>query len=349
MTTTTTPEEPAAPAVPLIAIDEISALRLMVRGAYDLQQLRMQTGLRLCANFRAKLRAPEPEKIEGADDMPEPEDELSKEAQKIVDQLKAAHRRLTDGVAKNRTLPAEKGFKGDEIISSFSELTLVDQYVGIEKQENIAFRQLVATLAKLPIYTDYLVKERGIGPAMAGVLISYFDPHKAVHISAFWKYGGLDVGPDGLGRSRREAHLVEREYIDKNGETKTRMGITYEPFLKSKLMGVLASSFLRSGSRWREVYDSYKHRISTDPARTKVTVAQWKKAHKAGEDTTVLYPPGRIHKMAMRYMVKMFLAEFWLKWREIEDLPITPTYHEAVLGHVHGTGKPDHPTQAAAE
>jgi len=34
----------------------MNALRLMSRGAYALQHLRMQTGLRLCANFRDKLK-----------------------------------------------------------------------------------------------------------------------------------------------------------------------------------------------------------------------------------------------------------------------------------------------------
>jgi len=88
-------------------------LKLMVRGAYDLQKLRVQTGLRLCANFRAKL------KVNGAEEE-EPEDgELGEDAKKVVDLLKASYVRLTDGVARNRTLPTEKGFRGDELISEY--------------------------------------------------------------------------------------------------------------------------------------------------------------------------------------------------------------------------------------
>jgi len=34
----------------------MNALRLMTRRAYALQHLRIQTGLRLCANFRDKLK-----------------------------------------------------------------------------------------------------------------------------------------------------------------------------------------------------------------------------------------------------------------------------------------------------
>lgn len=310
-------------------MDNIEALNIMVRGAYDLQKLRIQAGLRLCANFRAKLKEP-------AEEEEAPSDELSEKAEKIIDMLKKSYARLTDGVARNRTLPKEEGFTGDELISEYSELVLVDQYTRLEAQERLQFRQMTSVLEKIPIYNHYLADERGIGPAMAGVLISYLDPRKARHISSFWRYAGLDIGPDGQGRSRRAEHLVEREYTDKNGEVKTRQGVTYNPFLKTKLAGVLAGSFLKAGSRWRETYDGYKHRLETDPAREKCTVAQWKKRRAAGEDVTKLWTPGRIHNASSRYMLKMFLAELWTKWRTLEGLPVTPTYHERMRGYGHG-------------
>ncbi|HEX8837593.1 MAG TPA: hypothetical protein VF748_11705, partial [Candidatus Acidoferrum sp.] len=267
-------------------------------------------------NFRARLGTPEVSD----------EGELSNEALGIIAQLKQSYGRLTDGVARNRTLPQRAGFTGDELIADYAELVLVDQYVRLERNEAVNFRQLEEVLELIPIYTDYLEQQRGIGPAMAGVLVSYFDPAKARHVSSFWKYAGLDVGPDGQGRSRRAEHLVERAYTDKNGDEKTRQGITYEPFLKTKLMGVLAGSFLRSTSPWRKVYDDYKHRLETDAARTKVTVNEWKKRHRAGEDTKHLWTPGRIHTASSRYMIKMFLAEFWAKWRELEGLPVSEPY-----------------------
>jgi hypothetical protein len=82
-------------------LTDVGALRLMCRGAYDLQKLRMQAGLRLCANFRSKLT------IDPNIDNEETEDgeELSEQAQSILDQLKASYRTLTEGVARNRTLP----------------------------------------------------------------------------------------------------------------------------------------------------------------------------------------------------------------------------------------------------
>lgn len=316
----------------------IKALKLMTLGAYDLQMLRMQTGLRLCANFRQKLGEQDGEEATIEDgETQAPAEELSPKAEKLIDQLKQSYTRLTDGVARNRALPAEAGFIGDALISDFAELVLVDQYLQIEKRERQHFAQLGSTLEKIQVYAQFLGDVAGIGPALAAVLITYFDIEKARHVSAFWAYAGLDVAPDGRGRSRRKEHLIERPYVTKTGADAVKLSVTYNPWLKARLMGVLAPSLMRTGkSAYKKTYDDYRHRLETDPARKKVTLAEYKRAHKAGEDTSKIWTPGRIHKAAMRYMVKMFLRDLWVKWRTIEGLPVTPDYHEAKLGHRHG-------------
>jgi hypothetical protein len=309
-------------------------LRAMVRGAYDLQQLRMQSGLRLCANFRARLKVDIKEANPDADEAEKEAAEEKKES--AIKLIKAEFRRLTDGItsAKGQVNIKKLDLTGSPLISSAAEYSLVESYIALERQEAKQFRDLTGTLEEIPIYNHYLKHVTGVGPAMAGVLIAYLNPHKARHASSFNKYAGLDV-EKGSGRSRREEHLVQREYIDKNGETKTRMGVTYNPFLKTKLMGVLGPSFLRSKSpQWRPVYDGYKHRLETDASREKVTSAQWKKRWgKDKEEARKLWTPGRIHTASTRYMVKMFLQELWAKWRTLEGLPVTKPYAEAKLGN----------------
>jgi len=312
--------------------DNVHVLRIMVRGAYDLQALRMQSGLRLCANFRARLK----DKI-AADADEDEEAELGEAALKVIEELKSSYRRLTDGVARNRALPDQQKFTGDALISTFTELVLVSQYIDLESQEQRQFRQMTATLEAIPIYKAFLEHERGVGPALAAVLVTYFDPAKARHVSSFWKYAGLDVAQDGTARSRRKEHLIERAYTDRNGREATRLSTTYNPWLRMKLLGGLAPSFLRSASPRRKLYDDYRTRIMTDPDRKKVTVAEWKRAFHAEEDVRNLWPPGRIHKAALRYMVKIFLIDLWRNWRELEGLPVTPTYHEARRGYAHGS------------
>src|SRR5262252_6010485 len=131
----------------------IDALRLMTRGAYALQKLRIQTGLRLCANFRDKLK-------QEAEEEPNEDGELGERAQKIIDILKQDYRRLTEGVARNRTLPRREGFVGAGVISDFTELVIVHQYEALEKQEREHFRHLGEALEEVPIFTEWLDRQR---------------------------------------------------------------------------------------------------------------------------------------------------------------------------------------------
>jgi hypothetical protein len=315
--------------------ERVTLLRSMVKGIYDLQLVRMQMGVRLCDNFRSRLGLKSDAPISEDLDPDEAEAEKKrrdKEANRILDMLRDNYKRLTDGIAKNRSIPDQAAFAGSNLISTPTEYTLIGHYEAMVKTEEAMFRSLEVTLNTFPIYTSWLSQQKGVGPAMAGVIISYLDPYRARHVSSFWKYAGLDVGPDGRGRSRRAEHLVVRTYTDRNGDEKERNGLTYEPFLKTKLMGVLSGSFLRTASPWRRVYDDYKHRLMTDPAREKVTVAQWKRRRKAGEDVARLWAPGRVDFASKRYMVKMFLQELWIRWRTLEGLPVSDPYSVAKQG-----------------
>lgn len=124
---------------------------------------------------------------------------------------------------------------------------------------------------------------------------------------------GLDVAEDGRGRTRKQEHLVDRQYTDKNGNEATRKSITYNPFAKTKLMGVLAGSFLRCASPYAKVYADYKQRLEHHPAHKEKTVA-----HR--------------HQMAMRYMAKQFLVDLHAKWRALEGLEVTQPYAVRKLG-----------------
>jgi hypothetical protein len=301
-------------------------LKAMTRGAYDLQKLRIQMALRLCANFRAKLGL-------GDEDVDADDEEL---AEGVIAQLRKSYALLTEGIARNRTLPEESGFRGDNVISTFTELALVHQFFQVDTAEKSQFRLLDKFLTGIPIWDTFLRDTVGIGPAMGAVIITEIDIHKAKYPSSLWRYAGLDTGPDGLGRSRRAEHLVDYQYEDKNGEEKTRKGLSYNPFLKTKLMGVLAGSFIRLNSPWRAIYDDRKHRLTTDPSKPKVTPEEFKRLYR--KDKTVMathWRPGRISDAAKREMIKQFLVELHTKWRALEGLPVTTSYHEGRMGHTH--------------
>lgn len=115
------------------------------------------------------------------------------------------------------------------------------------------------------------------------------------------------------GRSRRDVIMVT--YTDKYGVEKEKKSIGYNPFLKTKLIGVLGTSFLRAGkdAKYAAIYYDYKNRQANRP------------------DCQELRPV-ILHRRAIRYAVKMFLSDLWYAWRELEGLPTGDPYEVAKLG-----------------
>lgn len=277
-------------------------LKILVRGAYDLQKQRIQTGNRIVGNFKAKL----------GQSPGESEKTLGEEEKSMLEELRLSYKKLTDGL---KTFPRQATFKGDGVIDDYTELCLVKQYIDFETTETQHFNMLKNALKNFSIWNDFLEKVKGCGPAMAGIIISEIDIQKAQYPSSLWAYCGMDVAADGKGRSRKKEHLREIEYINKDGKPAKRVGITFNPWLKTKLY-VLATCFIKSAGEYREVYDSYKHRLEHH--------VNWSEKTK-----------GHRHNAAMRYMIKRFLVDLYNKWRELEGLPVAPEYSEAKLGKVH--------------
>ena len=128
--------------------------------------------------------------------------------------------------------------------------------------------------------------EKRCGPIISAVIISELDPRKARHVSSFGNMQDLDV-VDGEGRSRKKNHLVDIEYVNKDGELATRKSITFNPFLKTKLIGVLGPSFLKSKSPYSDIFYNYRNRLENHPVHKEKTA-------------------GHRKNMAIRYMIKMF-------------------------------------------
>ena len=282
----------------------MSNLKTYVSGAYDIQELRIQMGNRIIANWKAKQgQAPSAK-----------EETMDEKGKEILDSLRSGYKTLTAGI---NSLPRKITFEGNEVISDYTILCLMDSYVNLEKQEKHHFNYLKHILEDYPIYNEFLKDVKGVGPAIAAVIISEIDITKAKYPSSIWKYAGLDVAPDGQGRSRKKEHLVESEYVDKEGEIKTKMGISFNPFLKSKLIGVLATSFLRAGeSKYEQIYRNYKHRIAEHPDHIEKSL-------------------GHRNNMAKRYAVKIFLLDLHTVWRKLEGFPPSVSYAEAKLGMKH--------------
>jgi hypothetical protein len=102
--------------------------------------------------------------------------------------------------------------------------------------------------------------------------------------------------------------------LEKDPTPNEKSSITFQPFLKTKMIGVLGPSFLRAkNEHYRKIYDDYKNRLLNREDLSDETA-------------------GHINNMAIRFMVKMFLADLWVVWRQLEGLPVTEPYAVAKLG-----------------
>lgn len=248
---------------------------------------------------------------------------------------------------------------------------IMSTYVDLLHTEEKEVDILAKEIQKHPMWDKFFKNVVGVGPMMAGVCIAYFDIHKAPYASSFWKYAGLDTvevtkeveGPDGtkekvpvyvmeqqkdengelvfdengepvmvpkmekriidgemrsvpmVVREGRSARHLEKQTYMKDGEVHEKMGLTYNPKLKSKLIGVQAGNFLKQrGCYYEQIYRKYRQRLEESPRFENYTL-------------------GRINNMAKRYMIKCFVRDMWVVWREMAGYKVTAPHELSEYGH----------------
>lgn len=103
--------------------------------------------------------------------------------------------------------------------------------------------KIEALLKHMPIWTEWLQNVRGVGPILAGGLIAWIDPMKFDTVSKVWRFAGLAV-VDGAAehyKAGEPAHFVRslRTHCWK-----------------------LATSFVKNGDGYRQIYDQERHRLA---------------------------------------------------------------------------------------
>jgi len=137
---------------------------------------------------------------------------------------------------------------------------------------------------------------KGIGPTIAAKLIAMIDIERAPHVSSLWRYSGLAVTD---GKSDRPV----------KGEK-----LAYNKRLKTVCTFLIPRALLMAKSPYSEIF--YKAREFYSINRP-----EWTKDH--------------VRRSANRKMVKIFMSHLWLRWRQLEGLPISAPYVHARLGHTH--------------
>lgn len=300
-----------------IEFDEVKyKIRALVDSFYDIQKLRIQVGNRICASFRRDL------------------DEDNQDA--ILKTITSEYGRITDVLAtchksSMRSLDKAIAEAGDlKFIKSNIDYQFSSQYIDLCLSENKALKTIDKLVKSHPMWDLFFKDVVGCGPLMAAICLAYLDVHEARYVSSFWAYAGVGTRVDETGNrvAMSKRTLVEQEYVDKDGNVKTKKGIGYHPFLHTKLLGVLGDSFIKKrDSVYRKVYDDYKNRYQNRP--------DWRKAD--GSIDAI-----RCHRAAIRQAIKAFLKDLWVTWRTYEGYTIPEDYAVAHLNIApHGYNEAD--------
>lgn len=218
-----------------------------------------------------------------------------------------------------------------------------DTLVEVEKAGT---NRLAAALKTIPIWEQFLKGVKGIGPKMGALLVAETHIEQCHTVSKLWAWWGVHVVVDA---ATGEGHAARRIAGQK---------ANFSPFRKAKLVKVCAESMLKKKSPpYYDRYVEYKHRKETqlvspcmccrgvgvatrmnDEIGKKEAVQCWNCGGTGGPAPWGTTPEHR-HRAALRYMVKMFLIDFWRKWRELEGLPVPETYGETYQKDLHPRGQ----------
>lgn len=218
--------------------------------------------------------------------------------------------------SKRYTLNLEKD--DASVVSQYA-----DNFAAIEKELE---KKIKKFLKEFDIYEKFLKNIKGVGPIMAAVLISELDiedslappgygiGHTGAYekegkiyrqrtVSQFWKYAGL-----------APVTIVDDKGVSRDVGSRKVAGqkINYSPFLKTKILGVLADCFIKLGSPYRKFYDEHK---------------------KLRKDSNWGVCDMQRHRDSIRHMMKCFLMDLFYAWRKLEDLPARLPYQIEKLGH----------------
>lgn len=213
---------------------------------------------------------------------------------------------------------------------------------GFKEVMKMCEKEIKKVLKRFPIWNDHLKQVTGVGHMIGAVCVAKFDPldapapegygleHEGAYegeytfyerqedgeinietrdcimrqrtTSQFWSYAGLGVieVSDGAGGTKMVgARPVKGKKIN------------YDPWLRAKLLGVLAPSFIKCNAPYRVFYDERKKFREEK---------EWgaSKMHR--------------HKDAMRHMIKCFLMDLFYVWRHQLDLKTRKPYAIEKLG-----------------
>lgn len=213
-------------------------------------------------------------------------------------------------------------------------------------------------LEEEPLWNNYLLHIKGIGPVIASKLIARLGYCENFNkISSLWRYCGLhQVCPTCTEKRFNEKSNKDEKFpvcannqgncpiCGKKGVYPSRTAgvkIDFNPKIKP-ILWILGDSISKQNSPiFRDIYDREKKKHLAKTFK-KGELLIYNKKKKGEEDSkkgaynegSTKLTPGHAHARAIRKVGKIFLATYWLAAKEINKQPTTEPYVQAHLKHV---------------
>jgi hypothetical protein len=237
------------------------------------------------------------------------------------------------------------GFRADntrqniisERIFEASDAMLLERVSKAARDQEAAIQKdLLTILERFPIWTEWLSKVKGVGPIAGATIIAEIDINIATTVSKIWQYAGLNPG---MVRAKKRVEgkngaykLVPTDKLIRGDKLTAGYVSPFNKNLRVALCGVLADGFIKCQNAYAiEHYYTTKARLEqSQQIVTEITKGgkakkiPWSKATKAHRD-----------RAARRKMVKAFLQDLYVAWRELEGLPVREPYAAEYLGRKH--------------
>lgn len=178
---------------------------------------------------------------------------------------------------------------------------------GLEAAKEVLLKAIQKELKKFPIYTEFLTKIKGIGPAIAAGLIAEIgDISRFDNISNLYAYFGVHV---------QDGACVKRQKGQVSNWNSTGRMLVCE---------MIPDQFVRHKS---PVYNGIYAEEKARQMKLFEEDANKPKAKKR------CHSKGHAERRARRKTGKIFLHHLWKKWRELEGLPVPQPWVLAHGGH----------------
>lgn len=172
----------------------------------------------------------------------------------------------------------------------------------------------------------WLMDVYGIGPVIAAGLLAHIDINKAPTVGHIWAYAGLDP-------TRKWERKTKRPW---NARLKVICWKASDSFMKFHNRPECYYGHIYAARKELE-QSRNEQGLFKEQAEAALTAKSFRKDTEAYKwYTQGKLPPGHIDARARRYAVKLFLAHFWQRYRELSGLPVPLPYPIAKLdNHTH--------------